>query len=228
MFINREEIENMIDDILKLLPEFETLLRTKSFSDLTSSEKFAVLKFMTTEEYETMRSNAARVIESFYEEEKYLVIDKNVEDALLSRLRKKKKKSFSGIAGISSLILGFKIPVYQVALLLLAGLFLIPKSNPKIVTKTLPVLKIDTIFIEKSINSVVPDYHRTQTGNMYPIGKKHISNQQISQIRPVLSNQNSPYFANIVSHFQSEKIGRPIESDSNLYWRLVTVQSIRN
>lgn len=218
----------MMDDILKLLPEFETLLRTKSFADLTSSEKSAVLKFMTTEEYETMRGSAARVMEAFSKEEKYLIIDKNLENVLLNRLRNKKEKSFTEFAGISSLILGFKIPVYQVAILLLVGLLLIPKSNPTIVTKILPISKIDTVFIEKSINSSASDKYNNKTGNIYLGRTKRILNPHMSKIRPVLLNQSSPYFANIVIQIQSEKTGHPIESDSNLYWRLVTVQSMGN
>jgi len=217
-----------MDNILNFLPDFETLLRTKSFEDLTSSEKFAVLKFMTTEEYETMRSNAARVIETFSEEEKYLEIDKNLENVLLNRLRNKKEKSFTGIAGILSLILGFKIPVYQVAILLLAGLFLVPKSDTKIVTKLMPVSRVDTVFVEKPINRIASEKYDNKTYNIYPVGKKLISNQHISKIRPVLSNTHSPFFANLVNQFQNEKTGRPIESDPNIYWRLVTVQSMDN
>ena len=217
-----------MDNILNFLPDFETLLRTKSFEDLTSSEKFAVLKFMTTEEYETMRSNAARVIETFSEEEKYLEIDKNLENVLLNRLRNKKEKSFTGIAGILSLILGFKIPVYQVAILLLAGLFLVPKSDTKIVTKLMPVSRVDTVFVEKPINRITSEKYNNKTYNIYPVGKKLTSNQYISKIRPVLSNTHSPFFTNLVTHFQNEKTGCPIESDPNIYWRLVTVQSMDN
>jgi hypothetical protein len=217
-----------MDNILNFLPDFETLLRTKSFEDLTSSEKIAVLKFITTEEYETMRSNAARVIETFSEEEKYLEIDKDLENVLLNRLRNKKEKSFAGIAGISSLILGFKIPVYQVVILLLAGLFLVPKSDTKIVTKLMPVSRVDTIFVEKPINRIASERYVNKTYNIYPVGKKLISNQNISKIRPVLSNKHSPFFANLVTHFQNEKTGCPIESDPNIYWRLVTVQSMDN
>jgi hypothetical protein len=217
-----------MDNILNFLPDFETLLRTKSFEDLTSSEKLAVLKFMTTEEYETMRSNAARVIETFSEEEKYLEIDKDLENVLLNRLRNKKEKSFTGIAGILSLILGFKIPVYQVAILLLAGLFLIPKSDTKIVTKLMPVSRVDTVFVEKPINRIASEKYDNKTYNIYPVGKMLISNQHISKIRPVLSNENSPFFANLVTHFQNEKTGCPIENDPNIYWRLVTVQSMDN
>jgi hypothetical protein len=217
-----------MDNILNFLPDFETLLITKSFEDLTSSEKFAVLNFMTTEEYETMRSNAARVIETFSEEEKYLEIDKDLENVLLNRLRNKKEKSFTGIAGILSLILGFKIPVYQVAILLLAGLFLIPKSDTKIVTKLMPVLRVDTVFVEKPINRIASEKYDNKTYNIYPVGKMLISNQHISKIRPVLSNENSPFFANLVTHFQKEKTGCPIENDPNIYWRLVTVQSMGN
>jgi hypothetical protein len=217
-----------MDNILNFLPDFETLLITKSFEDLTSSEKLAVLKFMTTEEYETMRSNAARVIETFSEEEKYLEIDKDLENVLLNRLRNKKEKSFTGIAGILSLILGFKIPVYQVAILLLAGLFLIPKSDTKIVTKLMPVSRVDTVFVEKPINRIASEKYDNKTYNIYPVGKMLISNQHISKIRPVLSNENSPFFANLVTHFQNEKTGCPIENDPNIYWRLVTVQSMGN
>jgi hypothetical protein len=217
-----------MDNILNFLPDFETLLRTKSFEDLTSSEKLAVLNFMTTEEYETMRSNAARVIETFSEEEKYLEIDKDLENVLLNRLRNKKEKSFTGIAGILSLILGFKIPVYQVAILLLAGLFLIPKSDTKIVTKLMPVSRVDTVFVEKPINRIASEKYDNKTYNIYPVGKMLISNQHISKIRPVLSNENSPFFANLVTHFQNEKTGCPIENDPNIYWRLVTVQSMGN
>ena len=217
-----------MDNILNFLPDFETLLRTKSFEDLTSSEKFAVLKFMTTEEYETMRSHAARFIETFSEEEKYLEIDKNLENVLLNRLRNKKEKSFAGIAGILSLILEFKIPVYQVAILLLAGLFLVPKSDTKIVTKLMPVSRVDTVFVEKPINRIASEKYDNKTYNIYPVGKKLISNQHISKIRPVLSNTHSPFFANLVNQFQNEKTGRPIESDPNIYWRLVTVQSMDN
>jgi hypothetical protein len=217
-----------MDNILNFLPDFETLLRTKSFEDLTSSEKLAVLNFMTTEEYETMRSNAARVIETFSEEEKYLEIDKDLENVLLNRLRNKKEKSFTGIAGILSLILGFKIPVYQVAILLLAGLFLIPKSDTKIVTKLIPVSRVDTVFVEKPINRIASEKYDNKTYNIYPVGKMLISNQHISKIRPVLSNENSPFFANLVTHFQNEKTGCPIENDPNIYWRLVTVQSMGN
>jgi hypothetical protein len=214
----------MMDNILNLLPDFETLLRTKSYAELTSSEKSAVLKFMTIEEYETMRSNAAKVSEAFAVEENNLLLDKNLENTLVGRLSKKKEKQFAGIPELLSSILGLKMPVYQVAILILVGLFLIPKSDTRIVTKVLPISRVDTVFVEKPITRTASEKYYNKTNNNYPIGKKRISNQHISKIRPVLLNQNSPFFANIVTHFQSEKTGHPIESDSNLYWRLVTVQ----
>ena len=214
----------MMDDILNLLPDFENLLRTKSFAELTSSEKSIVLKFMTIEEYDAMKNNAARVIEAFAEEEKYLLLDKNLENALAGRLSKKEEKPFAGTPEFLSFIIGFKMPVYQVVILILVGLFLIPKSDTKIVTKVLPISRVDTVFVEKPITRTASEKYYNKTNNIYPIGKNRISNHHISKVHPVLLNQNSPFFANIVTHFQNEKTGRTIESDSNLYWRLVTVQ----
>jgi hypothetical protein len=218
----------MMEDILNLLPDFESLLRTKSFAELTFSEKSIVLKFMTIEEYEAMKNNTIRVIEAFSEEEKYLLLDKNLENNLVSHLSIKKEKPFAGTAEFVSFILGFKIPVYQVAILILIGLFLIPGSGTKIVTKVLPISRVDTVFIEKPINHTASENYDNKTNNIYPVGKKRISNQSITKIRPVLLNQNSPFFANLVNHFQNEKNGRPIENDPNFYWRLVTVQSMGN
>jgi hypothetical protein len=218
----------MMDDILNLLPDFENLLRTKSFTELTSSEKSIVLKFMTIEEYDAMKNNTTRVIEAFAEEEKYLLLDKSLENDLVNHLSKKKEKSFAGIAEFLSFILGFKILVYQVAILILIGLFLIPGSGTKIVTKVSPISRVDTVFIEKPINHTASEKYDNKTNNICPVGKKRIPDQSISKIRPVLLNQNSPFFTNLVNHFQNEKIGRPIESDPNFYWRLVTVQSMGN
>ena len=218
----------MKDDILNFLSDFENLLRTKSFAELTSSEKSIILKFMTIEEYDAMKNNTARVIEAFAEEEKYLLLDKNLENDLVSHLSKKKEKQFAGIPELFSSLLGLKIPVNQVAILILVGLFLIPRSGTKIVTKILPISRVDTVFVEKPINRIASEKYYNKTNNIYPVGKKRISNQSISKIRPVLLNQNSPFFANLVTHFQNEKTGHPIESDSNLYWRLVTVQSMSN
>lgn len=218
----------MMENILNLLPDFENLLRTKSFTELSSSEKSAVLKFMTIEEYDAMKNNAALVVKAFAEEEKYLLLDKSLENALTGNLKKKKAKPFAGTTEFLSFILRFKMPVYQVVILIIVGLFLIPKSNIKIVTKLMPVSRVDTVFVEKPINRAASEKYYYKTNNIYPVVKKYISNQPISKIRPVLLNQNSPFFANIVTHYQSEKAGRPIESDPDLYWRLVTVQSMGN
>src|ERR1035437_6795695 len=98
----------MMDDILNFLPDFENLLRTKSFAELTSSEKSIILKFMTIEEYDAMKNNTARVIEAFAEEEKYLLLDKNLENDLVSHLSKKKEKQFAGIPELFSSLLGLK------------------------------------------------------------------------------------------------------------------------
>jgi hypothetical protein len=214
----------MMNDILNLLPDFETLLRTRSFTDLTSSEKSAVLKFMTIEEYAAMKSNTSRVIEAFSEEENHLPLDRNIENALVSRLHEKKKGFFIGITEILSLIFRFKIPVYQAAILLLVVIFLIPKPNSQMMTNIIPVSKIDTVFIEKSINSSAFTKNNIKTGNIHTVRTKRISNQPTSKTRPVLLNQSSPYFANIVTLIQNEKTGRPIESDPILYWRLVSLQ----
>jgi len=218
----------MMENILNLLPDFENLLRAKSFTELTPSEKSAVLKFMTIEEFDAMKNNAAQVIKAFAEEEKYLTLDKNLETTLVSRFSNKKEKRIAVIPEFFSSVLGFKIPVYQVAILILVGLFLIPGSHTRIITKVLPVSRVDTVFVEKPINRIASESHYDKTNNIYPVGKKHVSSQPISNIRPALLNQNSPFFANIVTHFQSEKNGHPIENDPNLYWRLVTVQSMGN
>jgi len=218
----------MMDDIFNLLPDFETLLRTKSFEDLSSSEKSAVLKFMTIEEYEAMKSNTSKIIEAFSEEETYLSLDRNIENVLVSRLHQKKKGFFFSITEFLSLIFRLKIPVYQAAVLLLAVLFLFPKPGSQIVTNIRPVSKIDTVFIEKSINSSVPVNYNYYAGNIHQVMTKRILNHRMNKNRPVILNQSSPYFANLVTHIQSEKTGSPIEDDSNLYWRLVMVESQGN
>jgi len=211
----------MKDDILNIIPDFESLLRNKGFAELSSNEKASVMQFMTIEEYESMRSNTARVIELFSKEEKNLTIDKNLEPDLVNRLRKKKEKS---ITWILSFCLAFRVPVYQVAILLLAGFLLIPKSNLKIVTQVLSIFRIDTVFIEKSINSLASDKRGNLTSIIHPGEKNRISKPHISKVRPILINQSSPYFANIITHFQSEKNGHAIENDSTLYNRLLTLQ----
>jgi hypothetical protein len=218
----------MMDNILSLLPDFENLLRTKSFAELTPSEKSVVLKFMTTEEYDAMKNSTARVIVAFTEEEKYLSQDKYLESALTDRLSKKEAKPYAGRAQFFSFILDLKIPVYQAVILLILGLFLFPKSDTQIVTKISPVSRVDTVFVEKHVIGTASEKYNNRTSNIYPVVKKHISNQFKGKIRPVSLYQNSPFLADIVTHFQNEKTGRPIESDPNLYWRLVTVQSMSN
>jgi hypothetical protein len=213
----------MNDDILKLLPEFETLLKTKSFAELSTSEKSSILKFMTIEEYEIMRTTSAMVTNAFLEEEKQIMMDKNLENILVSRMHKKQKRSVSGIAGILSIIFGFKVPVYQVAILLLAGLFLILNSNIRIMTKVLPVSKIDTVFIQKSINNSIVPRQDALIGNSNQVGKKHASNRQMKKVHPFIINQSGLYLANIITPVPCEKTGRSIESDSALFNGLVTV-----
>ena len=156
----------MMENILNLLPDFENLLRTKSFTELSSSEKSAVLKFMTIEEYDAMKNNAAQVIKAFAEEEKYLTLDKNLESALVSRFSNKKEKRIAVIPEFFSSVLGLKIPVYQIVILIIVGLFLIPKSNIKIVTKLMPVSRVDTVFIEKPINRAASEKYYNKTNNI--------------------------------------------------------------
>jgi hypothetical protein len=213
-----------MDNRLDYIPDFENLLRTKSFTELTSSEKVEVLKYLTAEEYESMKNNTARIVESFTEEEKYLVIDNNLEKILRSHMHKKEEKS---LAKIITLIIGFKIPVYQMAILILTGLLLIPNNSSKVTDRLIPVYKVDTVFVEKPVIHAVSEKSHNKTRIVYP-SRKSLSNQQYNTFDNVLLNQNDPYFVNIVTYLQNEKTGRPIENDPNLYWRLVTIQSMGN
>ena len=213
-----------MNELLNLLPDFETLLKTKDFEDLSASEKSTVLKFMTLEEYETMRINAAKVIEAFAKEEQNLIVDSNIKDALINRMHKRERKSFTIITELLPFILGYKVPVYQVAILLIVGLFLIPKSGTRIVTKLLPVSSVDTVFIEKKVNPVASENEHKNLDRVIPEGRQQIAKRQINNNPPDILNQNSPFLADLVTHIQNEKTGHPIESDSKLYWRLVTAE----
>jgi hypothetical protein len=206
-----------MNDLLILLPDFENLLKTKSFPELTSSEQSTILKFMSIEQYEAMRINTAKISKAFSMEDDYLLPDKNLKDDLLIHFNKKKENSMALTNRILFLFLGFKIPAYQAVIVFLAILFLLNKPRITEVTKIIPVSRTDTIFVEKIVNSPV-----SALQNQYI--KKHIPYTHIKKSPSAVLNQNYPLLANIITHYQSEKTGHSVESDPNLYWQLVTTQ----
>jgi hypothetical protein len=207
----------MNDKLLKLLPEFETLLKEKSFKELNSFEKSAVAKFITPEEYETMKEIVKHASDAFSLEELNLKPDGDIEKSLIKHLRIKKENPPNWFIKAAAVIFNFRIPAYQVVILLIVGLLFIKKSYLPVKSYFTTSVHVDTVYVVKPVLGQLALY-KNKNNLRHQSGNIKIRNSD------KLYNPYSLSYANIVTQSQIERRGLSVQSDSNLYNHLVSVQ----
>lgn len=223
----------MENNILNLIPDFENLLQEKEFEQLDIRQKELILRVMTKEEYDRMHILVITSAKGFDNERNELFPSAKSQDRLLDEIRNKvsKESYWKKIEGI----LNYKIPAYQFALLLILGLLLLNKMYVQSPQSVVIDHRVDTVFVEKAapaqsaITQRASNTMKSETGikKNFMINDnrpKEFHNAQKKNVPDMYPERYQVLFANVMNHMKNERIGRPIESDSNLFRRLVVIQ----
>jgi hypothetical protein len=147
----------MEDTFFNKIPGLEKLLETRSFSELTGSEKEEVLRYMSQQMYDAYHEVILESKSHFSHEQKSFVPDPAIHKRLMERMESRRSPG-NGVADLLQKLFTFRIPLYQpaFALAVLAVLFFIIPDRKYETIRYLA--RTDTIYLEKAI----PTVHRQE------------------------------------------------------------------
>ena len=154
----------MEENLFNKIPGLENILESRSFEELTASEKNKVLGFMTGEEYENLRETMLKSKAMFAAEQKSLTADPAIRKKLLARMEQKGSAVEGARIPVLQSLFAFRIPAYQ-AVFAIAALvllfFFLRNEKPEAIRY---LTKTDTIYLKQEIaQTEVPSQKTGQT-----------------------------------------------------------------
>ncbi len=224
------------DELFELLPDFESLLTTKSFDQLDTNEKELILRALTPAEYDSMRAYLLKSIELFANEERTEYAGKEIKEKLMHSFKATAPSVWLRIVNNCRRAFDFRLPVWQTALFLLAAILLVGKLNRPQESIRSDQFRVDTVYVEKQNAAQDTEKQAIKRGTnalMIPgnkaasrtIKNKSAGLRDSSVLVPGhITQPFSVAVANVLTYAKGEKRGKSIDRDSNLYRGLVIMQ----
>ena len=206
----------MEDLFFNKFPGLEKLLETRSFSELTGSEKEEVLSYMSQEMYDAYHEVILESKSQFSHEQKSFLPDPAIRMRLMERMESRRSPG-NGPADLLQKFFTFRIPLYQpaFALAFLAMLFFILPDRSHETVRYLA--RTDTIYLEKAL----PAVHPQQNQSVHTVNTPFAVNRKTKQ--PTHSHHDH-YVENAYQKIQLSSLfkrGRSASDDSALMKFLV-------
>lgn len=171
---------------MKEFEKIESLLKSKAYDELTSSERSLVDEELTEETYEEIRLSMNLL------KGEQLKVGKDVKKELMKEFRQKEP-------GIIYSLTQFKLPAYTHVFslaLIIYLIFFIPKPTPVVQDRIVEVMvrdtveitqvKVDTFLIEKVIKVPTPVYVTQELEANEPQKVNQVSNRTLSDQKEVM------------------------------------------
>ena len=217
----------MEEHIFDKVPELEILLESRSFSDLTESEKERVLEYLTQEEYDTYRNVILESRKQFVHEMGVNKPGPELRTGLLNLMSRKKRRGIA-LKEILNKVITYRIPVYQPAFTIAILVILFFTLNNKGGETVRYIAQRDTVYLESPAHAMPqPTPSLTTEGRMMVKAHKVVSKMQPSSGKADINIIQSPSNQYIENAYQkirlltSYKAGHTALEDSALMKLLV-------